>query len=61
MTETILPKEVIEMLKPEFVAPYVAVLVHENCPDNGGLYEVGAGYCAKLRWNRSAGVLLPTK
>jgi 3-hydroxyacyl-CoA dehydrogenase/3a,7a,12a-trihydroxy-5b-cholest-24-enoyl-CoA hydratase len=61
MTETVLPKEIIDKLSPEFVAPYVAVLVHDSCPDNGGLYEVGAGYCAKMRWNRSEGVLLPLK
>lgn len=44
------------MLKPDFVAPFVAVLVHESVPDNGALYEVGAGYIAKQRWNRSEGV-----
>lgn len=35
MTETILPKEMIEALKPDYVAPLVAVLAHDNCPDNG--------------------------
>ena len=50
MTETVLPKEVLENIKPEFVAPLVAFLCHESSEENGGLFEVGAGYVAKLRW-----------
>lgn len=56
MTATVMPAEVVEMLKPDFVAPFVAYLCHESCNDNGGLFEVGAGYIAKHRWQRSAGV-----
>ena len=50
MTETVLPKEIIEKIKPEYVAPLVAVFCHDNCPDSGSLFEVGAGYVAKMRW-----------
>ena len=50
MTETVMPKEVTEALKPEFVAPFVAYLCHDSCTDNGALFEVGAGYIAKQRW-----------
>jgi hypothetical protein len=56
MTETVMPKEVSDTLKPEYVAPFVAFLCHESVPDSGALYEVGAGYIAKQRWNRSEGV-----
>lgn len=45
------------MLKPEFVAPFVAFLVHDSVPNSGDLYEVGAGYVAKQRWNRSEGFM----
>jgi len=55
MTETVMPKEVTEALKAEYVAPFVAYLCHDSCTDNGALYEVGAGYIAKQRWQRSAG------
>ena len=50
-----MPKEVTDALKTEYVAPFVASLCHESCVDNGNLYEVGAGYIAKQRWQRSAG------
>ena len=56
MTETVMPKEVVNALKPEFVAPFVAYLAHDSCESSGGLYEVGAGYIAKQRWQRSEGV-----
>ncbi|MCW5803324.1 MAG: SDR family NAD(P)-dependent oxidoreductase [Deltaproteobacteria bacterium] len=55
MTETVLPKELLDSLKPELVSPLVARLVHESCEDSGGLYEVGGGFYAKLRWERSTG------
>jgi NAD(P)-dependent dehydrogenase (short-subunit alcohol dehydrogenase family) len=57
MTETVMPKELVEALKPEFVAPVIAVLVHETCPESGSLFEVGAGYVCKNRWSRSEGKL----
>lgn len=55
MTETVMPKELTEALKPDYVATLVAVLAHDKCPENGQLYELGAGYVAKLRWQRSEG------
>ncbi len=58
ITETVMPKEVLEALKPEFVAPVVAFLCHESSSENGGLFELGARYCAKLRMERGEGVLL---
>jgi NAD(P)-dependent dehydrogenase (short-subunit alcohol dehydrogenase family) len=61
MTETVLPKEVLDNIKPEYVAPLVAWLCHESCEETGSLFEVGAGYVAKMRWNRSAGQLFPLK
>ena len=61
MTETVMPKELVEALKPEFVAPLIAVLCHEACPESGSLFEVGAGYICKNRWQRSEGVLFKTE
>lgn len=56
LTETVLPKEVIEALKPEYVTPAVALLAHEDCPVNGKLYEVGGGWVSQTRWEQTQGV-----
>ena len=39
MTETVLPKELLDALKPEYVSALVAKLAHESMEDTGGLYE----------------------
>lgn len=57
MTETIMPPDVVARLKPEYVSPLVLWLASEANRDNsGGVYEVGAGYMARLRWERTRGV-----
>ena len=55
LTETVLPKEIVDALKPEYVSPLVAYLCHEGCTETGGLYEIGGGFVAKLRWERAVG------
>ena len=55
MTETVLPKEVVDALKPEYVSPLAAWLCHEECQETGALFEVGGGFMAKLRWERARG------
>jgi len=55
LTETVLPQELIDALRPEYVSPLVAYLCHESSTETGGLFEVGGGFFAKLRWERSEG------
>ena len=55
LTETVLPKEIVDALRPEYVSPLVAWLCHESSTENGGLFEVGGGFFAKLRFQRAAG------
>ena len=59
MTATIMPEDVVKALSPEYVAPLVAFLVSEENKTNGGIFEVGAGWVAKLRWERAHGALFP--
>lgn len=54
LTETILPPDLLEKLKPEYVSPLVAWLCSKDCKDSGGLFEVGAGFIGKLRWQRAS-------
>ncbi|XP_072813990.1 peroxisomal multifunctional enzyme type 2 isoform X1 [Vicugna pacos] len=58
MTQTILPQDLMDVLKPDYVAPLVLWLCHENCEENGGLFEVGAGWIGKLRWERTLGAIV---
>ncbi|ETW02308.1 hypothetical protein H310_05855 [Aphanomyces invadans] len=60
MTETIetASPHVLECLRPEFVAPFVGYLCHEDCAVSGHVYEVGAGWVSRVRWQRSNGVVI---
>lgn len=59
MTATVMPEEMLNALRPEFVAPVVAYLAHESCESSGKVYELGAGWVAELRWQRTKGGSLP--
>ena len=59
LTETVMPPELLANLKPEKVSPLVAWLCHEDCEETKGIFEVGAGYIAKLRWERTQGHAFP--
>jgi len=60
LTETVLPKEVLEVLKPELVAPLVLLLSSETNSSTGQLFEVGGGCIARLRWQRSGALTYET-
>ena len=61
MTQTVMPPDVLESLRPEWVVPLVAVLVHSsNKHETGSIFEVGGGHVAKIRWQRAKGALLKT-
>ena len=59
LTETVMPPDILKNLKPEYVSPLVSYLCHESSKETGGLFEVGCGWFAKLRWERTNGLGLP--
>ena len=52
-----MPEEMVQAFKPEQVAPLVVALSSDKIPEpaSGGLFEVGSGWQARTRWQRSGG------
>lgn len=55
MTETVWPKDIVDLLKPEFVTPLVIYLAHPSTKENGSYFEVGGGWVGKVQIARAAG------
>ncbi|XP_075035392.1 peroxisomal multifunctional enzyme type 2 [Mixophyes fleayi] len=61
LTQTVMPQDLLDALKPEYVVPLVLWLCHDSCRENGSLFEVGAGWIGKLRWERTVGAIIRQK
>ncbi len=55
MTESLMPENVHELIRPDLVSPLVVYLCSESCDANGEVYEVGAGGAWRLETVRSQG------
>jgi len=58
MTAQIMPAEMVELWKPEFVAPMALFLAHEDVPTSAGIFEAGGGWFSQVTWQRSDGLSL---
>lgn len=56
-----MPPDILKTVQPEYVVPLVAFLCHDSCTENGSVFEVGGGYVAKLRWQRTEGAFFDPK
>lgn len=59
MTKGIVPDDLIVAVPASAIAPFVGVLASEECPESGQMFEVGGGWAAKLRWERTEGGSFP--
>jgi multifunctional beta-oxidation protein len=60
MTRTIMPEEMVQAFKPDYVAPLVVLLCSDKVPEpTGGLFEVGSGWQGRTRWQRTGGHAFP--
>lgn len=61
MTATIMPEEMVQAFKPDYIAPLVVALCSDKVPKpaTGALYEVGSGWVGRTRWQRSGGAAFP--
>jgi NAD(P)-dependent dehydrogenase (short-subunit alcohol dehydrogenase family)/putative sterol carrier protein len=58
LTEDVLPPDLADRLRPEFVAPLVLYLCSEQCPVNGAIYNAGMGYYNRAALMTGSGVRL---
>ena len=58
LTEDILPPDLQDKLKPEFVAPLVLYLCSEQCPVTGGIYNAGMGHYSRAAIVTGSGATL---
>jgi multifunctional beta-oxidation protein len=59
MTAQVMPPEMVEAWKPEFVSPMALFLAHEDVPTSAGIFEAGGGWFSQVTWQRSDGLFLP--
>ena len=44
LTEDVLPPDLVDRFKPEYVTPLVLYLCSDRCPSSGGVYNAGMGF-----------------
>src|SRR6056297_296949 len=58
LTQDVMPPEIFEKMKPEFVAPIVLYLCSEACDQSGKIFNAGMGYYNRAAIMTSPGVQL---
>ena len=61
MTESLFPADMLDRLKPDYIAPLTLYLCHEDCEETGSTIEVGGGWAAKIRRESAAGAIYAHK
>jgi len=61
LTAQVMPPQLLEALKPEYVSPLVAYLCSEVCSESGMIFSVGGGYFSRVAYFEGEGVFLGTE
>lgn len=62
LTATVMPAEIVEKVKPDYVAPIVAWLCSEQCQVSGKMFTAGGGYYSRAAVVEGPGVFFdPSK
>ena len=61
MTAGVMPPDLVEKLKPDYVSPIVAYMCSEECTDSGIVFVAGAGYFSRAVMVEGPGVILDAK
>uniref|UniRef100_A0A1I7SYJ1 Peroxisomal multifunctional enzyme type 2 n=1 Tax=Caenorhabditis tropicalis TaxID=1561998 RepID=A0A1I7SYJ1_9PELO len=58
LTETVMPQNLVDALKPDYVTPLVTYMVHDSFEDSGKVFEAGAGWYGTLQYYKSKGKVI---
>jgi putative sterol carrier protein len=58
LTSDVAPPDVLDKMKPEFIAPLVLYLCSERCPVSGRIYNAGCGYYGRAAVLTGPGTVL---
>ncbi len=58
LTEDVMPPEIFEKMKPEFVTPVVVYMCSEQCEETGSIINAGCGYFSKSLMATGPGAIL---
>lgn len=61
LTAQVMPDNLIQALKPEYVAPLVAYLCSDQCEETGYIYSVGGGYFSRIAYLEGEGIFVGTE
>jgi NAD(P)-dependent dehydrogenase (short-subunit alcohol dehydrogenase family) len=61
MTAGVMPPDLVEKLKPDYVSPMVVYACSEECTDSGIVFVAGAGYFSRAVMVEGPGVILDAK
>ncbi|CAL2050371.1 unnamed protein product [Caenorhabditis brenneri] len=58
LTETVMPQNLVDALKPDYVTPLVTFMVHDSFEESGKVFEAGAGWYGTIQYYKSKGKVI---